>query len=1021
MFKKYQMNEEEEEKVGNSDTKLISKTKKYSLYDKNKSFNEKEIDSNLFKNNQMLTEINSSTKCLRNNFEKFKIRILDNSRNYFVQKNDDNKIVLNNEENKILKYGDEVLLDKEELFNAFNYFQQLLKKEEYKCNRRDEIKNKLFDFILKRKSNKNKVKINNNNLKREENIFNTYDCHQLYPKILYDVNTYRNSIKKIIKSFSFSFSNNYKQNIFDNFCNLSKENIRDTPKSVSQLFDEILLTENKIKDKSISEDNSKFSNHEYSFDLKHKEKNEISFQSIPDKEKQSDKFFDFDNTTFLINNYNSYKKEFKHNNSIINKRKKILKNDFNKTNNLELNSVREKEEIEVYNKSLYDEKLFKEKLTISPSRNIQEKTYIQNERDNIKNKESFIETEKTAINEIKVNKSRILYNKENLINEKLKELDEEIKQFREEKKKMELIKDEYEKLKIKLLKDIKELDSKKQIQEKYFCGDYDRMRIVPKSESRLIMAITQHNKSLILNNDKKTETIKLLKNRIHQLENIIKNRNKNIKDSKKIHEGIIKSIKENNINIFTKKKNDTKKKSKDDYKSKGKNINLKKKKASCSLEKINENYKNDNLRKNINKNMNFNNLNKLYFDNKNNKKNVNNSYSEQINIKNNTMTSKILNFNNLITTGKRNHDPNSHGYNLTTIENINKKNNNTIKGNQKNYKRNVKIEHPNLLIYEKLIKNEKEKERINKYNRIKLNINSGRDFGEHKKIMKKLKTELYNNDEKIKEKYKRIINNNNQISEFRNASKNLQKSQGKNPLLRRLELKIDKNKNNFNLFILNKVNNKNNKIKNILLQEKNTINIEKTNENNNCNRKENKSLDNKNINKNIEYDPNNVEFKKDENIEGYDFIIPDKYKLMNNGKIINILNSDGKIINIFENNKKEIIFQSGVRKEIFPDGYQLINFPNGDMKQKFVGDEEKVMYFYSETNTVQTSFKNGVNIFKFNNGQIEKHYPDGSKYIFYYNGMRRKISKNGTEEDFIPEENNKFNEEINKNQIVDII
>ena len=243
-----------------------------------------------------------------------------------------------------------------------------------------------------------------------------------------------------------------------------------------------------------------------------------------------------------------------------------MKNDFNKTNNLELNSVGEKEEIEVYNKSLYDEKLFKEKLTISPSRNIQEKTYIQNERDNIKNKESFIETEKTAINEIKVNKSRILYNKENLINEKLKELDEEIKQFREEKKKMELIKDEYEKLKIKLLKDIKELDSKKQIQEKYFCGDYDRMRIVPKSESRLIMAITQHNKSLILNNDKKTETIKLLKNRIHQLENIIKNRNKNIKDSKKIHEGIIKSIKENNINIFTKKKNDTKKKSKDDYK-----------------------------------------------------------------------------------------------------------------------------------------------------------------------------------------------------------------------------------------------------------------------------------------------------------------------------------------------------------------------------------------------------------------------------------------------------------------------
>ena len=1023
MLKKYQMNEEEEEKVGYSDTKIVCKTKNYSLYDKNKSFEEKDDNPNLFKNNQIFTEINYSTKCLRNNYEKFKLGILNaNSRDLFNQQNEDNKSVINDDKNKRM-YESEVLLDKEELFSAFNFFQQILQNGEHQNKSEDNIKNKLFDFVLKRKNIKNQEKINNN-LKRDENIFNTYNCHYLNPKILYDFNTYKNSNKKIIKSFSYSFINNHKQNIFDNFYNLSKENNRDTPKSVSQLFDEILLTENKIKDKTISEDNSKFSNHEYSYDLKHKEKNEISFQSIPDKERHNDKFFDLDNN-FLINNYNSYKKEFKHNNSFMNKCEKIMQNNFNKTNNLELNRVSKKEENEVYNKSLCNKILFKEKLKISPSRNIQEKTYIQNENVNLKNKESFIETEKTIINEIKVNKSRILYNKEILINEKLKELDEEIKQFKEEKKKMELIKEEYEKLKIKLLKDIQDFNSKKQMQEKYFGGDYDRMRIVPKTESRLIMTITQHNKSLILNNEKKTETIKLLKKRIHQLENIIKNKNKNIKDSKKIHEGIIKSIKENHINLFIKKKNEIKKKSKDDYKPKDKNINLKKKKASCSLEKINENYKCDNLRKNIDKNMNFNNLNKLYFDNKNNKKCINNSYSEQTNIKSNIMTLKILNFNNFITTGKRNQDQNSRGYNLTTIENFNKKNNNTIKDNIKNYKRNFKIEHPNILIFEKLIKSEKEKERKNKYNRIKLNINSVRDFGERKKIMKKLKTELHNNDEKIKEKYKRIINN-NQINELKNTSKNFQKSQGKNPILRRLELKIDsnKNKNNFNLLILNNVNNKSNKIKNFISQkETNTIDNEKiqTNENNKYYRKENNSLDNKVIKKNIEYDSNNIEWKNDDNFEGYDFIIPDKYKLINNGKIINSLSTDGKIINIYENNKKEIIFQSGVRKEIYSDGYQLIHFPNGDMKQKFVGDAEKVMYFYSETNTVQTSFKNGINIFKFNNGQIEKHYPDGSKYIFYSNGIRRKISKSGTEIDFTPEEHYKFKEEINKNQIVDII
>ena len=1022
MLKKYQMNEEEE-KVGYSDTKIVCKTKNYLLYDKNKSFDEKEDNPNLFKSNQIFSEINYSTKCLRNNYEKFKLGILNaNSQDLFNRQNEVNKSVINDDKNERIKYESEVLLDKEELFCAFNFFKQLLQNGEHQNKSEDNIKNKLFDFVLKRKNIKNQEKINNN-LKREENIFNTYNCHYLNPKILYDFNTYKNSNKKIIKSFSYSFINNHKQNIFDNFCNLSKENNRGTPKSVSQLFDEILLTENKIKDKTISEDNSKFSNHEYSYDLKHKEKNEISFQSIPDKERHNDKFFDLDNN-FLINNYNSYKKEFKHNNSFMNKRDKIMQNNFNKTNNLEFNKVREKEENEVYNKSLCDKNLFKEKLTISPSRNIQEKTYIQNENVNLKNKESFIETEKAVINEIKVNKSRILYNKEILINEKLKELDEEIKQFKEEKKKMELIKDEYEKLKVKLLKDIQDFNSKKQLQEKYFGADYDRMRIVPKTESRLIMTITQHNKSLILNNEKKTETIKLLKKRIHQLENIIKNKNKNIKDGKKIHEGIIKSIKENNKNFFIKKKNDIKKKSKDDYKPKNKNINLKKKKASCSLEKINENHKNENLRKNIDKNMNFNNLNKLYFYNKNNKKCINSSYSEQTNIKNNIMTSKIINFNNLFTSGKRNHDPNSHGYNLTTIENFNRKNNNTIKENIKNYKRNFKIEHPSILIFEKIIKSEKEKERKNKYNRIKLNINSVRDFGDRKKLMKKLKTELHNNDEKIKEKYKRIINN-NQINELKNNSKNFQKSQGKNPILRRLELKIDSNKikNNYNMIILNKFSNKSNKIKNFISQEKNTINNEKTssNENNYYNRKENNSLDNKAINKNIVYDSNNIEFKNDDNIEGYDFIIPDKYKLKNNGIIINSINTDGKIINIYENNKKEILFQSGVRKEIFSDGYQLINFPNGDMKQKFVGEEEKVMYFYSETNTIQTSFKNGINVFKFNNGQIEKHYPDGSKYIFYSNGIRRKISKNGTEEDFIPEEHYKFKEEINKNQIVDII
>ena len=89
------------------------------------------------------------------------------------------------------------------------------------------------------------------------------------------------------------------------------------------------------------------------------------------------------------------------------------------------------------------------------------------------------------------------------------------------------------------------------------------------------------------------------------------------------------------------------------------------------------------------------------------------------------------------------------------------------------------------------------------------------------------------------------------------------------------------------------------------------------------------------------------------------------------------------------------------------------------MKQKFPGKEGKIMYFYKETNTVETTFKKGLNVFKFNNGQLEKHYPDGSKYIFYTNGLRRKISKNGTEEIFNPEELEKSEEKKNKNLMLD--
>ena len=44
---------------------------------------------------------------------------------------------------------------------------------------------------------------------------------------------------------------------------------------------------------------------------------------------------------------------------------------------------------------------------------------------------------------------------------------------------------------------------------------------------------------------------------------------------------------------------------------------------------------------------------------------------------------------------------------------------------------------------------------------------------------------------------------------------------------------------------------------------------------------------------------------------------------------------DGKIIQYFDKNKKIINFKSDVRKELFDDGYQVVYFNNGDIKQIF--------------------------------------------------------------------------------------
>ena len=124
---------------------------------------------------------------------------------------------------------------------------------------------------------------------------------------------------------------------------------------------------------------------------------------------------------------------------------------------------------------------------------------------------------------------------------------------------------------------------------------------------------------------------------------------------------------------------------------------------------------------------------------------------------------------------------------------------------------------------------------------------------------------------------------------------------------------------------------------------------------------------------------NSEQNDSNETEENFQMVFPEIYH-NSDSKIINeTVNKNGKIQRIFENGKKELIFNNGVKKQIFPDGYQIVYFNNKDIKQTY--PDKKSVYYFSEANTTQTTFPNELKVFRFSNGQIEKHYPDQTKEV----------------------------------------
>ena len=163
-----------------------------------------------------------------------------------------------------------------------------------------------------------------------------------------------------------------------------------------------------------------------------------------------------------------------------------------------------------------------------------------------------------------------------------------------------------------------------------------------------------------------------------------------------------------------------------------------------------------------------------------------------------------------------------------------------------------------------------------------------------------------------------------------------------------------------------------------------------------------KDLEEKNSNQNnIEKDKaindNNENNNMNYLLNEYDLIFPENYHGLTYNLIKSEKTQNEKTVNYYDNNKKEIIFKNGVRKEIYNDEYQVIYFNNGDIKQVYPL-ENKQIYFFKEKNIVQTTIGEECQIFKYENGQIEKKFKDGTMQIIFPNNQIKNILPNGYEE-----------------------
>ena len=105
---------------------------------------------------------------------------------------------------------------------------------------------------------------------------------------------------------------------------------------------------------------------------------------------------------------------------------------------------------------------------------------------------------------------------------------------------------------------------------------------------------------------------------------------------------------------------------------------------------------------------------------------------------------------------------------------------------------------------------------------------------------------------------------------------------------------------------------------------------------------------------------------KSNHLNELDFEFPDKYfdeSNVDNNIVKHQFELDGKVIKIFNSGKKEIIFPNSTKKEIFPGGYTLVTYSNGDIKETIPHFKE--IYYYKQDEVNQIVFADGCKYIKY--------------------------------------------------------